>query len=100
MGNRTRVVTIGQNVWQLAHYFHTPDNFYVFTCTNILVICICKQCQQIMFNINSPSLAFTKNSRLSTCLLSKYCLLVIVCLSTTLENPCMHAIMWGKPEKV
>ena len=25
MGSRTRVLKIDQNVWQLAHYFYTPD---------------------------------------------------------------------------
>ena len=29
MGSRTRVVKIDQNVWQLAHYFHTPGDHTV-----------------------------------------------------------------------
>ena len=41
MGSRTRVVKIGQNIRQLAHYFQTPDthsSLFMYTCicnTNI-----------------------------------------------------------------
>ena len=48
MGSRTRVVKIGQNVWQLAQCFHIPDYMYKhvcvymynYTCTYISVFLI------------------------------------------------------------
>ena len=46
MGSRTRGVKTSQNVWQLAHYFHTPVygdnvlyNTIIHLCT-VYVLCV------------------------------------------------------------
>ena len=44
MGSRTRVMKIGQNVWQLACYFHTP----VYSSVIQYVIHVC---QSVVMNV-------------------------------------------------